>query len=107
MQKITIGENTFDVKAVILMRDRDATLERAFRKKIGAAHTIFIPLNTQDNVTKFQDRMQNGYELLCMILPDGRTKYTVSPKHLEVAEEIGLTVDKVFLWKMDANANPQ
>jgi len=97
MHKITIGEETWTVNSVILIRDRDAQLARMYRKEVGVADTILIPLNSQENVTEFQNRMQNGYELLCLILPDGRTKYTVNPEHLDVAEELALTVDRRVL----------
>lgn len=104
MQKITYGENTYDVNAVILLRDRDTQLSRMFRKQVGVADTILIPLNSQENVTEFQNRMQNGYELLCLIQPDGRAKYTVNPEHLDVAEELALTVDRRMLLEQ---ANPE
>jgi hypothetical protein len=104
MQKITYGEDTYDVNAVILVRDRDAQLARMFRKEVGAADTVQIPLNSQENVSEFQNRMQDGYELLCLILSDGRTKYTVNPEHLDVAEKLALTVNRRVLLE---DADPE
>src|ERR1700693_2600759 len=100
MQKITCRENTYDVSAVILLRDRDAQLARLIRyleagEKWPAPETMLVQLNSQENVTRFQNSLENGYEVLCLILPDGRTKYMVkNAEHLDVAEEVAMNVDR-------------
>jgi len=83
----------YDVRTVILVRDCDATLDKIVRD--GTAHVDgrIIVFDTQDDVTEYDDKRNEGYEPLCLILADGRTVYPVKPEHRAVAEKVVSDID--------------
>jgi hypothetical protein len=103
MYKIKSGETTYDVRTVIVIRDCDATLDKIFREGTGKADGFIISFDTQEDVTKYEDRRAEGYEPLCLILTDGRTMYPVKPEHRDVAEKVASEIDNRPMPRMKIN----
>ena len=100
-QKVQIGDQVFDAAAVILMKDRDRTLEEMSQNKQVRAATCMIPFQAPESRATLADALNRGYQLLAIILADGSTKYQISnADHLPLAEEIGSQVDDEALRRL-------
>jgi hypothetical protein len=93
MHKIKSGEAMYEVRAVILVCDCDATLEKILREGTASVSGRIIVFDTQKDVTEYDDRRNEGYEPLCLVLTDGRTIYPVKPEHKAVAEKVASDID--------------
>lgn len=89
--EIICGETTYQVKEVILIRDRDRTLER-ISHETAQAETVLIRLDAEEKIARMNGRIAEGYEYLCLFLTDGRALYPVKPEHLVVAEKLAQEV---------------
>jgi hypothetical protein len=87
--RLTIGENIQDAHVVILLRARDATLERALHKKKGVAKAI-----VQTNV---KGEFRSGYDPLCFIFSHGRRKFVIKAEHIGVAQKLVNAIYKRLL----------
>jgi hypothetical protein len=112
LQRVQIGELTLFVAAMILMKDRDATLD-ALSKGVTTEATIeAINFTAAGRRRKTMKRIaalrKEGFELLAVVLPDKSCKYSLgNPQHLAVAEELVSHVEKKALRRMKINGPVQ
>jgi len=108
LQRVQIGKQVLYASAMILMKDRDATLD-ALSKGVTAEATIevinFAAAGSKMKTTKrIAALRKDGFELLAVVLPDTSCKYSLgNPQHLAVAEELVLQVEKEALMRMRIN----
>jgi hypothetical protein len=104
-QRVEIGEQVLFAAAMILMKDRDATLD-ALSKGVTTEATIeainFTAAGSKrETMKRIAALKKEGFELLAVILPDGLCKYSLgNPHHLAVAEEVVSHVEKNALRSM-------
>lgn len=97
---------------MILMRDRDATLD-ALSNGVTMEATIevinFTAVGSRRKTMKRIAALKNeGFELLAVVLPDKSCKYSLgNPQHLAVAEELVSHVEKDALRRMRINGTVQ
>jgi hypothetical protein len=90
---------------MILMKDRDATLD-ALSKGVTMEVTIetinFTAAGSRRKTMKDITALRKkGFDLLAVILPDGICKYSLgNPQHLALAEELASNVEKEALRRM-------
>jgi hypothetical protein len=112
LQRVQIGEQVLYAAAMILMKDRDATLD-ALSKGVTMETTIeainFIPARgSRKAMKRIAALRKEGFELLAVVLPDGLCKYSLgNPQHLALAEELASHVEKEALRRMRINAPVQ
>src|SRR5271169_4014460 len=93
LQRVQIGEQVFHAAVMILMKDRDATME-------ATIETInFTAAGSRRKTTKrIAALRKEGFELLAVVLADGVCKYSLgNPQHLALAEELASHVEKQAL----------
>ncbi len=83
--KIQYGDESLDVHAVIMVKDK----ERCLDEKHRIASTQFCP-----DVSTVKAAMDGGYEPLCFVFSDGSSKFVVKPEQLRQAERIAQAVDR-------------
>ena len=112
LQRVQIGEQVLYAAAMILMKDRDATLD-ALSKGVTMEATIeTINFTAAGSRRKTMKRIaalrKEGFELLAVVLPDGLCKYSLgNPQHLALAEELASHVEKEALRRMKINGPVQ
>jgi hypothetical protein len=112
LQRVQIGEQVLYAAVMILMKDRDATLD-ALSKGITMEATIeAINFTAAGSRRKTMKRIaalrKEGFELLAVVLPDGLCKYSLgNPQHLALAEELASHVEKEALRHMRINGPVQ
>jgi hypothetical protein len=112
LQRVQIGEQVLFAAAMILMKDRDATLE-ALSKGVTTEATIeainFTAAGSRRKTMKHIAALKKeGFELLAIVLPDRSCKYSLGdPQHLAVAEELVSRVEKEALRRMRINGPVQ
>jgi hypothetical protein len=105
LQRVQVGEQFLFAAALILMKDRDATLD-ALSKGVTMEATIeAINFTAAGSRRKTMKRIaalrKEGFELLAVVLPDKSCKYSLgNPEHLAVAEELMSRVEKQTLRRM-------
>ena len=112
LQRVQIGEQVLFAAAMILMKDRDATLD-ALSKGLMTETTIeAINFTAAGSKRKTMKRIaalkKEGFELLAVVLPDKSCKYSLgNPQHLAVAEGLVSHVEKEALGRMRINGPVQ
>ena len=112
LQRLQIGEEVLYVAVMILMKDRDATLD-ALSKGVTMEATIeTINFTATGSRRKTMKRItalkREGFELLAVVLPDGLCKYSIgNPQHLALAEELASHVEKEALRRLRINGPVQ
>jgi hypothetical protein len=112
LQRVQIGEQVLYAAVVILMKDRDATLD-ALSKGVTMEATIetinFTAAGSRRKTMKhILLSRKEGFELLAVVLPDGVCKYSlVNPQHLALAEELASQVEKEALRRVRINGRVQ
>ena len=112
LQRVQIGEQVLFAAALILMKNRDATLDM-LSKGVTMETTIevinFTAAVGKRKTTKRIAALRNeGFELLAVVLPDKSCKYSLgNPEHLSVAEELVSRVEKEALRRLRINAPVQ
>lgn len=105
LQRVQIGKQVLYAAVMILMKDRDATLD-ALSKGVTMEATIeVINFTAAGSRRKTMKRIaalrKEGFELLAVVLPDGACKYSLgNPQHLALAEELASHVEKEALRRM-------
>ncbi len=105
LQRVQIGERVLFAAAMILMKDRDATLD-ALSKGVPTETTIeAINFTAEGSRRKTMKRIaalrKEGFGLLAVVLPDGICKYSLgNTQHLALAEELVSHVEKNALRRM-------
>ena len=105
LQRVRIGEQVLYAAVMILMKDRDATLD-ALSKGVTVEATIetinFTSAGSRRKTMKHIAFLKKeGFELLAVVLPDGVCQYSLrNPKHLALAEELASNVEKEALRRM-------
>jgi hypothetical protein len=105
LQRVQIGKEVLYAAVMILMKDRDATLD-ALSKGVTMEATIeTINFTAAGSRRKTMKRIaalrKGGFELLAVVLPDGVCKYSLGdPQHLALAEELASHVEKEALRHM-------
>jgi hypothetical protein len=99
MQRVQIGEQFLFAAVMILMKDRDATLD-TLSKGVTIETTLeVINFTAARSRNKTMKRIaalkKEGFELLAVVLPDKSCKYSLgNPQHLPLAEELVSNVEK-------------
>jgi hypothetical protein len=112
LQRVQIGERVLYATAMILMKDRDATLD-ALSQGVTMETTIevinFTAAGSRRKTTKrIAALRKEGFELLAVVLPDKSCKYSLgNPQHLALAEELASHVEKEALRRIRINGPVQ
>ena len=112
LQRVQIGKQILYAAAMILMKDRDATLD-ALSKVVTMEATIetinFTEAGSRRKTMKHIAALRKeGFQLLAVVLPDGVCKYSLgNPQHLALAEELASHVEKEALRRMRINGPVQ
>jgi len=112
LQRVQIGKQILYAAAMILMKDRDATLD-ALSKGATMEATIetinFTAAGSRRKTMKQSAaRRREGFELLAVVLPGRHCEYALgNPQHLALAEELVSRVEKEALRRMRINAPVQ
>jgi hypothetical protein len=107
-KKIQVGDQVFEASAVIFMDQRDGTLKAMSERRPCVLLTILIPFKDPDAAPKVSRAIEEGMDLLAIILPDGSTKYQLSnPEHLPIAEKIAVELDRESLLRMALRVKEQ
>jgi hypothetical protein len=112
LQRVQVGNEVLYAAAMILMKDRDATLD-ALSKGVTMEATIevinFTAAGSRRKTMKgIAALRKEGFELLAVVLPDGVCKYSIgNPQHLALAEELASNVEKEALRRMRIKGSVQ
>jgi hypothetical protein len=112
LQRVQIGEQVLYASAMILMKNRDATLD-TLSKGVTIETTLeVINFTAAGSRSKTMKRIaalkKEGFELLAVVLPDKSCKYSLgNPQHLAVAEGLVSNVEKEALRRMRINGPVQ
>src|ERR1700733_4627236 len=112
LQRVQIGKQVLYAAAMILMKDRDATLD-ALSKGVTMETTIEVINFTaagsrRKSMKHIAALRKEGFQLLAVVLPDGVCKYSLgNPQHLALAEELVSHIEKKALRRMRINGAVQ
>jgi hypothetical protein len=91
---IQVSNDTFDASMAVMIKDRDATLEKGI-KSTTTVQLRVLWLRSGSDYDKFHEALEEGYEVVCYILPDGQPAKYMCPAHLlAAAEDLVLKVEK-------------
>ena len=112
LQRVQIGKEVLYAAVMILMKDRDATLDALSKGVTMEAAIETINFTAAGSRRKTMKRIaalrKEGFELLAVVLPDGLCKYSLgNPQHLALAEELVSRVEKEALLQMRINGPVQ
>jgi hypothetical protein len=105
LQRVQIGKQVLYTAAMILMKDRDATLD-ALSKGVTMETTIEVINFTaagsrRKSMKHIAALRKEGFQLLAVVLPDGVCKYSLgNPQHLALAEELVSHIEKEALRRI-------
>jgi hypothetical protein len=105
LQRVQIGKQVLYAAAMILMKDRDATLD-ALSKGVTMETTIEVINFTaagsrRKSMKHIAALRKEGFQLLAVVLPDGVCKYSLgNPQHLALAEELVSHIEKEALRRI-------
>ena len=111
-QRVRIGKHVLYAAGMILMKDRDATLD-ALSKGVTMQTTIEVINFTavgrgRKTMKQIAALRKEGFELLAVVLPDGVCNYSLgNPRHLALAEELVSHVEKEALRRVRINGPVQ
>jgi hypothetical protein len=105
LQRVQIGKEVLYAAAMILMKDRDATLASLSKGVTMEATIEVINFTSAGSKRKTMKGIaalrKEGFDLLAVVLPDGVCKYSLgNPQHLALAEELASNVEKEALRRM-------
>ena len=105
MQRVRIGDQVLFAAAVILMKDRDATLDALSKGVTTETNIEAINFTAEGSRRKTMKHIaalkKEGFDLLAVVLPDKSCKYSLgNPEHLAVAEELMSHVEKEALRRV-------
>jgi hypothetical protein len=105
LQRVQIGEQVLYAAVMILMKDRDATLDALSKGVTMEASIETINFTAAGSRRKTLKRIaalrKEGFEVLAVVLPDGLCKYSLgNPQHLALAEELATNVEKEALRRL-------
>jgi hypothetical protein len=112
LQRVQIGEQVLFAAALILMKNRDATLDM-LSKGVTMETTIEVinftaAVSKRKTTKRIAALRKERFELLAVVLPDKSCKYSLgNPEHLSVAEELVSRVEKEALRQMRINGPVQ
>ena len=112
LQRVQIGEQVLFAAALILMKDRDATLDM-LSKGVTMETTIEVinftaAVSKRKTTKRIAALRKEGFQLLAVVLPGGLCKYSLgNPQHLALAEELVSHVEKQALRRMRINGPVQ
>jgi hypothetical protein len=112
LQRVQIGEQVLYATAMILMKDRDATLDTLSKGVTMETAIEVFNFTAAGSRRKTMKRIaalkKEGFDLLAVVLPDKSCKYSLgNPRHLAVAEELVSHVEKESLRQMRINGAVQ
>jgi hypothetical protein len=105
LQRVQIGKQVLYAAAMILMKDRDATLD-ALSKGVTMETTIEVINFTaagsrRKSMKHIAALRKEGFKLLAVVLPDGVCEYSLgNPQHLALAEELVSHIEKEALRRI-------
>ena len=105
LQRVQVGKQVLSAAAMILMKDRDGTLD-ALSKGVTMEAVIEVVKFTaagsrRKTMKHIATLRKEGFELLAVVLPDGLCKYSLgNPQHLALAEELTSHVEKEALRRV-------
>lgn len=105
LQRVQVGKQVLYAAAMILMKDRDATLE-ALSKGVTTETNIEVinftaPGSRRKTMKHIAALRKEGFKLLAVVLPDRHCEYLLgNPQHLALAEELVSNVEKEALQRM-------
>jgi len=105
LQRVQIGKQVLYAAAMILMKDRDATLD-ALSKGVTMETTIEVINFTaagsrRKSMKHIAALRKEGFQLLAVVLPDGVCKYSLGNRqHLALAEELVSHIEKEALRRI-------
>jgi hypothetical protein len=108
LQRVQVGKKVVYAAAMILMKDRDATLDSLSKGVTLEATIETINFTAAGSRRKTMKRIaalrKEGFELLAVALADGVCKYSLgNPQHLALAEELASHVEKEALRRLKIN----
>jgi hypothetical protein len=112
LHRVRVGKQVLDAAAMILMKDRDATLD-ALSKGATMEATIEVINFTgagskRETMKRIAALRQEGFEPLAVVLPDRSCRYSLgNPQHLALAEEVVSNVEKEALRRKRINGPVQ
>lgn len=99
-QKIEIGGQNYTAACVIVIRNRDAVLTAMSMGEKPRTEVRCITFANPIGRGSLEMAIDEGLDLLAIVMPDGAAKYAVKPEHLPYAEEIALRLDAETLLRM-------
>jgi hypothetical protein len=112
LQRVQIGKQVVYAAVMILMKDRDATLDALSKGVTMEAIIEAVNFTAAGSRRKTMKRIaalrKEGFELLAVVLPDGLCQYSLgNPQHLALAEELASHVEKEALRRLRINGPVQ
>jgi hypothetical protein len=105
LQRVQIGKQVLYAAAMILMKDRDATLD-ALSKGVTMETTIEVINFTaagsrRGSMKRIAALRKEGFQLLAVVLPNGVCKYSLGNRQrLALAEELVSHIEKEALRRI-------
>jgi hypothetical protein len=112
LQRVQVGKRVLRATAMILMKDRDATLD-GLSKGATMETTIEVinftaPGSRKETMKSIAALRKEGFELLAVVLPNRSCEYLLgNPQHLPLAEELVSNVEKEALRRKRINGPVQ
>jgi hypothetical protein len=101
--RVKVGNELFEAIGILTLENKNAVLRS---KSTGKARAAYIPFKPE-NMSRIKQANAND-EVLAFVQPDGNAKYMVpDPSYLQVAEEIGLQVNREALLGLPVSKLPQ
>ena len=99
---IKIGDKTLYPESVILIRNRDRTIEAVYQQQSAVeVDAKSFPCKSLENRAAIQQALTDGYEFFCAVLSSGYARFWVKDaKWLAAAESIADSIDKECLKDM-------
>ena len=105
LQRIQVGKQVLDAAAMILMKDRDATLDALSKgvtmKAVIEVFNFMAAGGRTKTIKRIAALRKEGFQLLAVVLADGVCKYSLeNPGHLALAEKLASNVEKEALRRL-------
>jgi hypothetical protein len=105
LQRVIVGKQVLYATAMILMKDRDGTLDALSKGVTMKAMIEVINFTAEGSRRKTLKHVaaleKEGFELLAVVLPDRHCEYSLgNPQHLALAEELVSRIEKEALQRM-------
>lgn len=105
LQRVQVGKQVLYAAAMILMKDRDSTLDALSKGVTMDAITEVINFTAAGSRKKTMKHIaalrKEGFELLAVVLPDRHCEYSLgNPQHLALAEGLVSHIEKEALQRV-------